>query len=151
MEANGILIDRAGEVTDDLAEAVARLVPQLSSTAAPPSRTVLEEIVASPSSSLLIARLGEDSSRIAGMLTLIVYRIPTSRHAVIEDVVVDEWARGRGVGEALVTDAVRRARELGALHVNLTSRSTREAANRLYGRVGFVRRDTNVYRFDLGG
>jgi ribosomal protein S18 acetylase RimI-like enzyme len=149
MEANGVLIDRVFRVTDELAEAMARLVPQLSSTAAPPSHTVLEEIVASPGSSLLVARLGPDDDRIAGMLTLIVYQIPTSRHAIIEDVVVDEWARGQGVGAALVSDAVRRSRELGALHVNLTSRSSREAANRLYGRAGFVKRDTNVYRFDL--
>ena len=66
-------------------------------------------------------------------------------HAVIEDVVVDESARGHGVGAALVSEAVRLAREWGALHVNLTSRSSREAANRLYTRAGFVKRETNVY------
>ena len=55
--------------------------------------------------------------------------------------------RGRGVGEALSLHAVERARALDAKTVDLTSRPSREAANRLYQRIGFVQRDTNVYRF----
>jgi ribosomal protein S18 acetylase RimI-like enzyme len=61
--------------------------------------------------------------------------------------VVDETARGRGVGEALSQEAVRRALALGARTVELTSRPSREAANRLYQRLGFVRRDSNLYRY----
>jgi ribosomal protein S18 acetylase RimI-like enzyme len=81
------------------------------------------------------------------MLTLIVFRISTGVRAWIEDVVVDETARGRGVGEALSQEAVRRALALGARTVELTSRPSREAANRLYRRLGFVRRDSNLYRY----
>jgi ADP-ribose pyrophosphatase YjhB (NUDIX family)/ribosomal protein S18 acetylase RimI-like enzyme len=148
MQANTVLVDRVSKMTEDLAEAVARLMPQLSSTSASPRRTDLEEIVASPSSMLLVARLAP-SDKVVGMTTLVVYRIPSGLHAVIEDVVVDESARGHGVGAALVSEAVSLAREWGAVHVNLTSRSSREAANRLYARAGFQRRETNVYRLNL--
>lgn len=96
---------------------------------------------------MLVARDLRDQGRIVGMLTLIVFRIPTGIRAWIEDVVVDETARGRGVGEALSQEAVRRALDLGARTVELTSRPSREAANRLYRRLGFVRRDSNVYRY----
>ena len=146
MKANGVLVDRVLEVSDDLVEVMARLLPQLSSSAAAPDRACLEEIVASPCSTLLVARL---DAAIVGMTTLIIYRIPTGLHAVIEDVVVDESARGHGVGAELVAQAVGLARERGALHVNLTSRSSREAANRLYTKAGFVKRETNVYRLNL--
>jgi ribosomal protein S18 acetylase RimI-like enzyme len=149
MKANGILVDRVLEVTDELVEVVARLLPQLSSAAVAPGRAGLEEIVASPNSTFLVARLASRDDVIVGMTTLITYRIPAGRHAVIEDVVVDEAARGHGVGAALVSEAVRLAREQGALDANLTSRSSREAANRLYTRAGFVKRETNVYRLIL--
>ena len=84
------------------------------------------------------------------MLTLAVFRIPTGIRAWIEDVVVDAEARGRGVGEALTREAVRVAGTHGARTVDLTSRPSREAANRLYQRLGFERRDTNVYRLSIG-
>jgi ribosomal protein S18 acetylase RimI-like enzyme len=87
--------------------------------------------------------------RIAGALTLATFPIPTGVRAWIEDVVVDSAARGHGVGEALNQAAIAEARARGAVTVDLTSRPSREAANRLYQRIGFVRRDTNVYRFDL--
>ncbi len=86
---------------------------------------------------------------IVGSLTLVVFRIPTGVRAWIEDVVVDESARGHGVGEALNREALRVAREHGAITVDLTSRPSREAANRLYQRLGFTERNTNVYRYDL--
>jgi ribosomal protein S18 acetylase RimI-like enzyme len=128
---------------------MARLLPQLSSSALPPDRAALEEIVASPTSSLFVARLASRGDVIVGAITLLIYRIPTGLHAVIEDVVVDESARGHGVGNALVSEAVELARNRGARHVNLTSRASREAANRLYQRAGFVIRETNVYRLNL--
>ncbi len=88
---------------------------------------------------------------IVGSLTLAVFRVPTGLRAWIEDVVVDESARGAGAGEALVLAAVRRAEAEGARTVDLTSRPSREAANRLYLRVGFEARTTNVYRFSFAG
>ena len=133
-------------VSDELVEAFARLVPQLTSTSPPPSRAALEEIAGSSATSLIVAREGED---IVGTLTLAVFRIPTGIRAWIEDVVVDEGARGRGVGEALTLDAIVRARAAGARSVELTSRPTREAANRLYRRLGFEERATNVLRLAL--
>lgn len=133
-------------VTDEVVEAFARLIPQLSSSNPPPSREQLEALVASEASSLFIARV---DGRIVGSLTLATFRIPTGVRAWIEDVVVDESARGHGVGEALNRAALDRARAQGAITVELTSRPSREAANRLYQRMGFVTRDTNVYRYTL--
>jgi ribosomal protein S18 acetylase RimI-like enzyme len=132
--------------SDELVAAFSVLLPQLSSSASPISRVELQAIVDSPASSLLVAR---DGGRVVGTLTLAVFRIPTGVRAWIEDVVVDESARGRGVGEALTLRAVELAREAGARSVELTSRPTREAANRLYRRLGFEERETNVLRLTL--
>ena len=96
---------------------------------------------------LLVAR--DPSGRVVGSLTLALFRVPTGLRAWIEDVVVDESARGAGVGEALVADAVERAQQAGARSVDLTSRPSRESANRLYRRLGFEERTTNVYRHTL--
>ena len=133
-------------VTDEVVEAFARLIPQLSSSNPPPSRSQLESLVSSEASTLFVARV---EGRIVGSLTLATFRIPTGVRAWIEDVVVDESARGHGVGEALNRAALDLARAEGAITVELTSRPSREAANRLYLRMGFVVRDTNVYRFTL--
>lgn len=133
-------------VTDEVVEAFARLIPQLSSSNPPPSRAQLEDLVGSEASTLFVARV---DGRIVGSLTLAMFRIPTGVRAWIEDVVVDESARGHGVGEALNRAALDRARDEGAITVELTSRPSREAANRLYQRMGFVTRDTNVYRYTL--
>jgi ribosomal protein S18 acetylase RimI-like enzyme len=132
-------------VSPELVSAMRSLLPQLSS-ASPPSAEELAAIVDSPATSLLVAR---DGDAIVGMLTLAVFRIPTGVRAWIEDVVVDEAARGQGVGEALTLAAVELARGAGARSVELTSRPTREAANRLYRRLGFEERETNVLRLAL--
>jgi ribosomal protein S18 acetylase RimI-like enzyme len=138
-------VGEATEVTDELVSALGRLVPQLSRSCPPPTEAELEAIVASDATVLLTARDGAGS--IVGSLTLVVFRIPTGVRAWIEDVVVDEAARGHGVGEALSREALRRAAAAGARTVDLTSRPSREAANRLYRRLGFEQRDTNVYRW----
>ena len=135
------------QADDELVEAMARLVPQLSPAATPPGTAELMELVAGPSTRLLVAR--DDGGRIAGTLTLVFVRIPTGVGSWIEDVVVDEAARGQGLGEALTREAVRLAELGGARSVNLTSRPDREAANRLYRRIGFELRETNVYRLPL--
>jgi ribosomal protein S18 acetylase RimI-like enzyme len=136
----------AEAATPDLVAAVTRLLPQLSSSAPPPTPAQLEEIVSSPATQLLVARI---DGEVVGALTLVVFRIPSGVRAWIEDVVVDEATRGQGVGEALNREALRLAAEKGAKTVELTSRPSREAANRLYQRLGFKARDTNVYRYDL--
>jgi ribosomal protein S18 acetylase RimI-like enzyme len=139
-------VEIAQRVDNELVDAFTYLIPQLSSSNPPPSREHLTEMVQSPATLVLIARV---DGRIAGSLTLALFRIPTGLRAWIEDVVVDGDARGNGVGEALNLRAIEEARKRGAVTVDLTSRPSREAANRLYQRLGFVARDTNVYRFTL--
>jgi ribosomal protein S18 acetylase RimI-like enzyme len=136
-------------VDDDLMSALNRLVPQLTATAPVPSESELRQILESPATTLLVARDSTDHDRIVGMLTLAMFRIPTGLRAWIEDVTVDETARGKGVGEALNRAAIALAGSRGARTVELTSRPSREAANRLYQRIGFVRRETNVYRYTI--
>jgi ribosomal protein S18 acetylase RimI-like enzyme len=140
-------VEAAAHADEELVSAFTRLIPQLSSSSAPPSRDQLAEMIASPATTVFLAR--NDEGTIVGTLTLAVFRIPTAVRAWIEDVVVDESARGSGAGEALNRAALDTARQLGAKTVDLTSRPSREAANRLYQRLGFQRRETNVYRYDL--
>jgi ribosomal protein S18 acetylase RimI-like enzyme len=132
------------EITDEVVAAFDRLIPQLSRSNPAPAASALAEIVSSPATVLFLAYDGDE---IVGSLTLVLFRIPTGLRAWIEDVVVDEAARGRGVGEALNRAALDRARSAGARTVDLTSRPSREAANRLYRSIGFEQRDTNVLRF----
>ncbi len=133
-------------VDDELLEAFNRLIPQLSSSSPPPSRDHLAAMVDSEDTVLFVARV---DGRILGSLTLAFYRIPTGTKAWIEDVVVDEDARGHGVGALLNQAAIDEARSRGAKDISLTSRPSREAANRLYRRIGFEPRATNVYRYTL--
>jgi ribosomal protein S18 acetylase RimI-like enzyme len=137
-----VKVERVTEADEALAEAVGRLVPQLSPARRPPGIVELVDLVATPGTNLIVAR---DGDAVLGMLTLIVYRVPTGVRAWIHDVVVDESARGRGVGEALAREALRLAEDAGAISVELTTRQEREAANRLYRRLGFEQRETNVY------
>ncbi len=137
-------IYEATELTEELVEAMGRLVPQLSRSNPAPSATALQEMIDSDAVTLLIAR---DRTGVIGTLTLVLFRIPTGTRAWIEDVVVDERARGSGVGRSLNEAAIERALAAGAVTVDLTSRPSREDANRLYQRMGFSKRETNVYRF----
>jgi len=139
-------VTQATTVSEELVAAFARLVPQLSGAAAVPTREDLEEIVSSSTGTILVAR--NDDGSIIGSLTLVLFRTPTGARAWIEDVVVDQAARGQGAGEALVEEAIRLAAESGVRTVDLTSRPSREAANALYEKVGFRARETNVYRYE---
>jgi ribosomal protein S18 acetylase RimI-like enzyme len=142
-----VFIEIVAEVTDELVAAFERLIPQLSSSSPPPGVDELVDVVMSPATDLFLAT--DDDGQILGTATLVTFRIPTGRRAWIEDVVVDDAARGLGVGGALTQAMVDRAEELGCTTVDLTSRPTREAANRLYQSEGFELRDTNVYRRNL--
>ncbi|MDP6867348.1 MAG: GNAT family N-acetyltransferase [Acidimicrobiales bacterium] len=150
-EQQAIEVHEATEVDDALMAAMARLIPQLSNSNPPPDGDALEAIVSSDSSVLLLAvdPAVPGEKAILGAMTLVLFRIPTGLRAWIEDVVVDEAARGHGVGETLNRAAIEWARGAGATTVDLTSRPSREAANRLYRRLGFQERATNVYRLDL--
>jgi ribosomal protein S18 acetylase RimI-like enzyme len=143
-----MLIEHVQRVTDELLDAVSRLIPQLKITSPRLTRDGLAALLASDATSLLTAR--DEAGTLVGMLTLIHYRTPTGVRARIEDVVVDESARGKGIAVELVQRALSIAREKGADGVALTSNPRREAANRLYQKVGFKNWETNVYfyKFD---
>src|SRR3984957_18952947 len=137
-------IEAATQATSDLVEGLNRLLPQLSTSAAPLTLDDVASMVSSDAVTLYVAR---HESRVVGTLTLAVFAIPTGWRAWIEDVVVDEAARGLGVGEQLTMAAVDEARRRGVRSIDLTSRPTREAANALYQKLGFELRATNVYRY----
>jgi len=139
-----VQVEIANEVTEELVAGLNKLLPQLSPSAAPLSSADVAELVASPATIVFIAR---DEERIVGSLTLVVFPIPTGLRAWIEDVVVDRAARGMGVGEALTNAAIEESRRRNVRSIDLTTRPSREAANRLYARLGFELRETNVYRF----
>ncbi len=143
-----MLIETVIAVTPELVSAMERLVPQLTNRPAPTVQE-LEALVQSEGSSLLVARQGDAGSAIVGMACVAVYRVPTGVRAIIEDVVVESTERGQGVGEALTRRCIEIAQQKGAATVALSSNPAREAANRLYVRMGFVRRETNsyIYRF----
>jgi ribosomal protein S18 acetylase RimI-like enzyme len=131
-------------VTDEVVEAFGRLLPQLSSSAKPLDAAAIAAVVASPAVTVLLAR---SEGQITGSLSLVMFRIPTGLRAWIEDVVVDETARGQGIGAVLTREALRLAREAGARTVDLSTRPSRVAAGRLYEREGFSQRDTRMYRY----
>ncbi|WP_433889291.1 GNAT family N-acetyltransferase [Streptomyces sp. CA-111067] len=135
------------EADDQIVAALGRLLPQLSSGAQPLDAAAVEALLAADALTVLAASVG---GRIVGTLTLVVFTLPTGVRARIEDVVVDDAARGRGVGAELTRTALTLAEASGARTVDLTSRPSREAANRLYQRAGFRLRDSNVYRFTFG-
>jgi ribosomal protein S18 acetylase RimI-like enzyme len=144
----GVEVEVVRGASDEVLKAFDRLLPQLSSSAEPLDAEALTTLVAWDGISLLIARV---DTEIVGALTLVMFPIPTGMRAWIEDVVVDDGARGHGVGAALTREAVQLARAAGARTVDLTSRPSREAANRLYERLGFQVRDSRVYRLGDDG
>jgi ribosomal protein S18 acetylase RimI-like enzyme len=140
-------IDIVTHADDELHDAFQRLVPQLTTNNPPPSLDELAALLRDTSSTLMIAR--DDDGVVVGALTLAVYRVPTGVRSIIEDVIVDISARGQGIGEALMLRAIEIAREKGAGNIALTSNPMRVAANKLYLRVGFEKRETNSYQLKL--
>ena len=139
-------IEVLSEVTGEAIDAFRRLLPQLSTSSPPMDEAALSAILTAPASQVLVARSGGE---IVGTLTVAMFPIPTGVRAWIEDVVVDEAVRGQGVGEALVLEEIRGAKDGGAKTVDLTPRPSREAAGRLYERLGFEQRETRLYRYSL--
>lgn len=142
-------IGKVTDVTDELYRALQQLIPQLTTNNIAPGWDELSGLVTSESSTLLIARYPDENGPIAGILTLVIYRVPTGLRSIVEDVVVDEKMRQQGIAEALMFHAIKLARDAGASGVSLTSNPKREAANRLYQSIGFKRRETNAYYLDL--
>jgi ribosomal protein S18 acetylase RimI-like enzyme len=144
-----MLIEKITEPTEELLRAMQHLIPQLGAHKIPPTREELTALLASEGCALLIARDPAQSGAIIGALCLNVYRVPTGVRSIVEDVVVDESSRRKGVGEALIRHALDLARQAGASGLSLTSRPDREAANRLYQSMGFDLRKTNAYHYKL--
>jgi len=143
-----VVVEAIDAATPELVASLNALLPQLSTSADALTLADVEAIVSSATATLFVAK---DDDAIVGTLTLVIFSIPSGLRAWIEDVVVDEGARGEGVGEALTTSALVLARSRGVRTVDLTSRSSREAANALYVKLGFEIRETNVYRFLIEG
>ena len=143
----GMDLEEVTEFDEGIGVAMRQLLPQLSQSAAPPTDDFARSIVESDSSKLLVAR---ENGQILGMLTLVIFPIPSGVRAWIEDVVVDTAGRGKGIGEKLNRFAIDIAKAAGARTVDLTSRPSREAANELYKKIGFLPRKTNIYRYELG-
>ena len=141
----------------ELVAAMERLIPQLSRSAKPLTAQQTQALVAQDGVYLFVFRTDKpviaadgnevEAGTILGMLSLATFAIPTGVRAWVEDVVVDAGTRGMGAGQQLVEAAVAHAQKIGARTVDLTSRPSREAANRLYRRCGFELRETNVYRY----
>jgi GNAT superfamily N-acetyltransferase len=141
-----VRVDQVTEATPEIYAALERLLPQLNSQLPIPTMERLRAIVADPAVSLLVAREGE---QIIGTTTVIVYTTPFWIKARLDEVVVDEAARGKGVGAELVKASLDLARKKGVEVVELQSGLQREAAQRLYVKMGFKLRETNVYRIVL--
>jgi GNAT superfamily N-acetyltransferase len=142
-------IEKVSEITEELYKALKRLVPQLGAHKIPPTWEELNLLIRSEASTLLAAREPDEKGPISGILCLSIYRVPTGLRSIIEDVIVDQSMRRRGIGEALVERAIELAREAGADGVSLTSNPKRKAANQLYQSMGFELRQTNPYFYRL--
>jgi GNAT superfamily N-acetyltransferase len=142
-------IGKASEATNELYEALQRLIPQLGIHKTSLTLEELRALIATEGSALLVAREPDENGEIVGVLSLTIYRVPTGVRSILEDVVVDEKVRRHGIGEALVRYAIDLARDAGANGVSLTSNPQREAANQLYGAMGFELRKTNPYFYKL--
>jgi ribosomal protein S18 acetylase RimI-like enzyme len=142
-----INISELTETSSSVLKSINELLPQLSSSAQVISMDRLSELVESDNTLIFIGT--DESGQILGMLSLIVMKIPTGNKAWIEDVVVDQSARGKGMGKALMNHALEKAKELAVKSVDLTSRPSREKANMLYQSLGYQIRETNVYRHKI--
>ena len=142
-------IEKVLDVSDELFESIQRLVPQLGIHKSLPTREELVALTQSEASTLWVARHPDENGTIAGMLTMAVYRVPTGIRSIVEDVVIEQSLRRRGIAEALLHTAIEFAREAGANGIALTSNPQREAANQLYRSMGFERRETNSYFYRL--
>ena len=144
-----MFIEKVIQITDEVFDAVAQLVPEIGVHKPLPSRDELIALVESESSTLWVARYPDESDSIVGMLTISIYRVPTGVRSIVEDVAVNSNFRRKGIAKALMQTAIKFAREAGANGVSLTSNPMREAANLLYQTIGFQRRETNAYFFKL--
>lgn len=139
-------IERLTHIDEHIVDSFRRLIPQLTSRRTDNSLAMLERVISSEETYLFVAI---EEGEIIGTLTLLFYQIPSGRKAWIEDVIVEQLARGKGVGTALMRHAMHTARSQAAEKVDLTSHPDRKAANKLYQKMGFRLRESNVYRYEF--
>jgi ribosomal protein S18 acetylase RimI-like enzyme len=144
-----MIIYELEKVTLEVLDAFVRLMPQLTVHSQPPTPEALRKMVESADTHIYLAKFPDSNGDIIGTATLAIFQSPTGIHGWIEDVVVDQDYRHKGIGKALTEACLKKAREIGLREVNLTSNPTREAANNLYQSMGFIQRETNVYRYSL--
>lgn len=148
MNESNITIQRITTFSASLTENINKMLIQLNEDSIPLSEEEVKDMLDSKSNYLFFAKR-KDSDEVLGMATLIVYRIPYAFKGIIEDTVVDVNYRGQGIASKLLEAAIAQAKQKGVKYIDLTSRPSRESANRLYNRLGFVQRETNVYRINL--
>jgi ribosomal protein S18 acetylase RimI-like enzyme len=142
-----MFIEKVDALTDEIVEAVHRLIPEIGMHKPLPTHDELAALIRSAASTLLVARYPDAQGLIAGMLTITIYQVPTGIRSTVEDVAVDSNFRRKGIAKALMETALIIAKGAGANGVALTSNPKREAANRLYQAMGFERRETNAYMY----
>jgi ribosomal protein S18 acetylase RimI-like enzyme len=123
-----------------------QLLGQVSTSAAPLTAERVRDVLRTPSTSILIARL---DGKIVGMALLVTMRTLARDTGYVEEVVVDQEARGNHVGTALIKGLLDLAADKRLQFVDLTSRPSRDIANTMYQHLGFKLRPTNCYRHDL--
>lgn len=138
-------IYKAQIVTEAMVNAFEKLIPQLSPNSAVPSKSELEDLINCDNTLVILA----EEDKIIGTLTLVFTKIPTGNKVWIEDVIVDNAARGKGVGEELIRYAIEYVNSKGIKQINLTSTPDKTVANKLYQKIGFIKRETNVYRLTI--
>ena len=141
-------IERIKDYSEELTEAINKLLVQLNETAIPLRDLDVKDMIASSVNRLFVARR-LDNKEIIGMLTMIIFRIPIAKKGLLEDIAVDKKYRKKGIGTKLITAALDLARKEGVVYLDFTSRPTRTAANNLYRHLGFKKRDTSAYRIIL--
>lgn len=142
-----VTIEQLKKGTFDIFDAIRHLVAQLDNDYKPLSNRDIKEMLDSPNCFIFVAKTSQN--KIVGMATLVVYRIPYTKKAVLDDLVVDKKFRGQGIGTKLLKTVIAKAKKTGAFVIDFTSKPTRESANNLYKKLGFKQRETNIYRFDL--
>lgn len=152
MDQEDIKIERVTKYSPEITKTVRLLAQQIDHNYKPLSHADVKEMLTSSNVCFLFFARDISTNQVTGMIMLLVYRIPYTRKGYIEDLIVDESFRGRGIGKALLKKAVETAKAKGAAYLDLTSRPSRVESNDLYEKFGFQKRETNVYRliFDYG-
>ncbi|TAJ15433.1 GNAT family N-acetyltransferase [Patescibacteria group bacterium] len=132
--------------TEENLKELVRLSQQLHQDTRTTNAHEVLSLIQSSGAFLVVAK---DSEKIIGMGSLYVQQKIGKRFAYIEDVIVDDTYRGKGIGRDIMNHLIETARVNGVRSITLTSRAERTAAHSLYEKLGFVKRETEVFRLNL--